>query len=644
MRDNSNGFRNALALIAAATIVRLILAAFVPLFPDETYYWEWSRRIAAGYFDHPPAIAILIRAGTTILGTTSLGVRAGVVLAGAITSLAMVVLAGRLTLTGARTTTGTGVLSNPQSRAALLVGVIPVALVGFVLATPDAPLLASVALTLVALERAVAARPHTRETLGWWVAAGVALGVTFCSKYTAVLIPMSVLVAFATRPTLRARLAEPGPYVATVVALLVFLPTLWWNAQHGWISFAFQLQHGLGATRGSVLTRELNLFGGQLGLISPIIAIAAAIAVASCLRRTDDDRRYLLATIATTVIVFFALSAIRRPVEPNWPAPALLAALPLLAVWDVRGDSRRWLVAGCALAAAVTLIVAVHAVTGILHLPPRRDPIARAHGWDDLALSVTRALATPPATSCSATWIAADRYQDASELAYHLPAHPRVFALNLGGRRNQYDLWPSLHTLAQPDDCVLLITDAGPGGDAVVKTVHASSSAPLAVAELGWGGRTIGRRSIWLLRGVPSSPLAAITLSTTARAAVDSAIHNFVARSAVLDSIVHAFRHGPSPYLVETAGTGPPLSNADRRVVIAARMADLHRLLMHATALAVYRDARYPECTFVRTQVTTGTEIGYLSAPEGCKLAGGSGDTRLLLSATRGNWYVYAAP
>lgn len=646
MRNNRSGFRNALALVAAATVVRLILAALIPLFPDETYYWEWSRRIAAGYFDHPPAIAILIRAGTTIFGTTSLGVRAGVVLAGAIASFAMGVLAGRLALSGsgAQATTGTGVLSDPESRAALLVGIIPVALVGFVLATPDAPLLASIALTLVALERAVAAPPRTRDTLGWWIAAGVALGLAFCSKYTAVLVPMGVLVAFVTRPTLRVRLAEPGPYVATAVALLVLLPTLLWNAHHGWISFAFQLQHGLGAPRGSALTRELNLFGGQLGLISPIIAVMAAIAVARCLRRTDDDRRYLLATVATAVIVFFALSALRKPVEPNWPAPALLAALPLLAVWDVRGGARKWLVAGCTLAAAATLVVAVHAATGILHLPPRRDPIAKAHGWDNLALSVTRTMATPSVAACSVTWIAADRYQDASELAYHLPAHPRVFALNLGGRRNQYDLWPSLHTLAGPDDCVLFVSDAGPGGDAVVQNIHARSSVPLSVAVLSWDGRPIARRAIWLLRGVPSAPPASIILSPVARAGVDSATRDFATRSTVIDSIVHAFRHGPAPYLVETAGSGPTLSNADRRAAIVARMTDLHRLLTHAGALAVYRDARYPECTFIRTRVAGGTEIGYLSAPEGCKLAGGSGDARLLLTPARGDWYVYAAP
>ncbi len=52
-------------ILLAGTVVRLVMASLVPLTNDEAYYWEWSRRLAAGYFDHPPAIAWLVaqRAG-----------------------------------------------------------------------------------------------------------------------------------------------------------------------------------------------------------------------------------------------------------------------------------------------------------------------------------------------------------------------------------------------------------------------------------------------------------------------------------------------------------------------------------------------------------------------------------------------------
>ena len=47
--------------------------ALLPLSADEAYYWLWSRHLAAGYYDHPPAIAFVIRAGTLLFGDTPFG-------------------------------------------------------------------------------------------------------------------------------------------------------------------------------------------------------------------------------------------------------------------------------------------------------------------------------------------------------------------------------------------------------------------------------------------------------------------------------------------------------------------------------------------------------------------------------------------
>ena len=202
--------RIAIALVVAATLIRALLAATIPLLPDEAYYWDWSRHLAAGYFDHPPAVALLIRAGTIVFGNTAFGVRAGSVLAGAVASFAIIAMALRLVPETASDTRERGMLDDPGARAALMLLVIPGALVGFVMATPDTALLAAAALTLASLERAIAARVRSIESLGWWAAAGVTLGIAFCSKYTAVLIPFGMLIALLARRDLRAsRLVRP---------------------------------------------------------------------------------------------------------------------------------------------------------------------------------------------------------------------------------------------------------------------------------------------------------------------------------------------------------------------------------------------------------------------------------------------------
>jgi len=59
--DRDTRWSRALYIVTIAAIIRLVFAALIPIFPDEAYYWDWSRHLAAGYFDHPPMIALLIR-------------------------------------------------------------------------------------------------------------------------------------------------------------------------------------------------------------------------------------------------------------------------------------------------------------------------------------------------------------------------------------------------------------------------------------------------------------------------------------------------------------------------------------------------------------------------------------------------------
>jgi hypothetical protein len=651
---NARVTRNAIALVVIAALIRLVIAAVIPLFPDETYYWEWSRHLAAGYFDHPPAVAVLIRAGTTILGATALGVRLGAVLAGAIASLALVVVSCRLATSStvdvdasadaaesAVATASRAALDDPGTRAALMMLAIPGALIGFVLATPDAPLLAAIALTIAALERAIASPVRSAASLGWWCAAGLTLGLAFCSKFTSVLIPAGVCIALLSRRDLRTRLAEPGPYVAVLIALLVLIPTLVWNANHEWVSFAFQLKHGLGQVRGSALGRELALVGGQLGLISPILAVMAAIAVARALRAMVDPRRYTLAIVATTVIAFFAVSALRRPVEPNWPVPALVAALPLLATMRLERRGRTWFIAGAALGVACIAVAVAQATARVVQVSPRRDPMSRAYGWQDLALAVRRAQSV--ASGCNTTLIAADRYQDASELAFSLPGNPRVFALNLGGRANQYDLWTSIYQAARPTDCALVVVDEGAAGESVVRRIGADSSVLAGNAVMTWRDAIVGRRAIWLVRGIPSTRPMEVELSPAAAAALAAATAGFAPHRVMLDSIVAVYRRGPVPDVVTTTTTAP-LSNADRRAAITTRVNSLHQLLQRSGFKAVYRDARYSQCTFVRSSEPDSTDIGYVHAPEGCKLTRGHGDGILRIEHAQDAWYAYASP
>src|SRR5215475_14865077 len=66
---------NTILIVVSLVALRLVAAAYTPLTFDEAYYWLWSRHLAFGYYDHPPMVALVIRAGTMIAGDTELGVR-----------------------------------------------------------------------------------------------------------------------------------------------------------------------------------------------------------------------------------------------------------------------------------------------------------------------------------------------------------------------------------------------------------------------------------------------------------------------------------------------------------------------------------------------------------------------------------------
>ena len=441
-------------VLLVGVVVRLVFAGLIPLFGDEAYYWEWSRRLAAGYFDHPPGISVLIRGGTALLGAIALGVRLMPVLAGFVAALAGAGIAWRI---GGE---------HSALRAAVIITCMPLAAAGLVLATPDSPLLATSAVGIYTLIRALQSPPSSRASLAWWTATGVALGLAFCSKYTSILMPVGVTLAVISRASLRRRLREPGPYVACIVATIVFLPVLRWNASHEWVSFGFQLHHGLAApARRDVfapLKRLGDMIGGQAGLVSPILFVLCGLAAVRGLRRSASNETYVLAVISTFTFLFFCYSATRQRVEANWPAPAYIAAIPLLATLPLSVALAKWLRAGLWLAGVMSLLIYVHAAFDILPIPPRKDPVARSAGWRELAAAATAAAQRSELPARGRTWIAADRYNDAAELAFYAPTHPTTFSLNLGGRSNQYDLWPGFAETARVGDNLVVALDERP--------------------------------------------------------------------------------------------------------------------------------------------------------------------------------------
>src|ERR1700749_177657 len=141
---DSNLVRNTWLPIAALVVLRLAAAAVTPLTFDEAYYWMWSKALAGGYYDHPPMVALVVRAGTLIAGDTEFGVRLFSILL-ALPMTYAVYRSAAILFGGVRV----------AATAAVLLNVTLMAAAGTLIVTPDSPLLVAASFVLLALAKVV---------------------------------------------------------------------------------------------------------------------------------------------------------------------------------------------------------------------------------------------------------------------------------------------------------------------------------------------------------------------------------------------------------------------------------------------------------------------------------------------------------
>ncbi len=352
--------RNAGLAVAGLLLVRAAMAAFLPLSADEAYYWLWSRHLAAGYYDHPPAIAFLIRIGTMLFGDTEFGVRFCGILLSVATSWFVWQAGLSILRDGAK-----------AALAVLLFNLTLMTGVEMLAVTPDTPSIAATAAFLFCLAKL----QETGEGR-WWLWAGAAAGLGLLSKYSGLFAGAGAAVWLLASPRARSWLMTPWPWAGGVLAFLIFLPNLLWQSQHQWMTFAFQFGRVAG---GHLTLRFLGEFiVAQLGMATPFILVLA-VAGAWAARRRDDPRFLLVASILPA-LAYFLIHTLHDRVQGNWPA-FLYPMLAILAA-DVFAPGPGWR-GWCSrlampAAAAILLLAYLQAAIGLI--PLKRDPMARLLG------------------------------------------------------------------------------------------------------------------------------------------------------------------------------------------------------------------------------------------------------------------------
>jgi len=378
--------------IILGTALRLALAASViDLGHSEAYYIAASRHPALSYFDHPPLSFWIAWAAMKLTGSDAvLVVRAPFILMFAATTW----LTFRL---------GTLLFGEAAGAfAALLLNLSPLFAISLgAWVQPDGPLILCVLAASHCVARLAVGEARARETL-LWAQAGVWLGLALLSKYYAVLLPAGVALFAATSPGHRRWFREPGPYLAGLIAVLVFSPVLIWNWQNDWVSFGFQGQRVV-ENRGIELRWFADSILGQAALIGPWIWIPMLLACARAMRAGRADvRTWLVLCIAAVPILGFTAVALWVPTggHYHWQAPGYLLLFPLLGKLTAQklqiGDrvAKHWLFASTAAIFLIVGVIGAEATTGWVHALLRHtyrtenDPTLKGLAWKELRTAI----------------------------------------------------------------------------------------------------------------------------------------------------------------------------------------------------------------------------------------------------------------
>ncbi len=410
--------RGLILYIAVIGVFALRIAAAVrfPVGGDEAYYWEWSRRLAFGYIDHPPMVAWLIAAFTSV-SHDALRLRAGFLMCGVVASIAA--------WDFVRVATGS---SRRAVLAALAVNLTPLGLLAFNFATPDGPFLAmwmtSLACTLRALREGA---------LRWWVLAGIALGLAGLARVFAVGLAAGIIwVVFGDRRLRRTHWRNA--VVGLMSAAAIVVPYIMWNALHRWagVEFAVMARHHF---TGVSPERFLATIAGALALGALFFA---PLILRSLFAQRDESALapWLLGASAAPLGVLLVALSLFEPVEVYWFAGPMCSLIVLPFTVRMQGSVlRRWSIAAfvpSAVVATAALLLACAPLSFIVRLantlPGNVSTMSALEIYSDGALAATLAARYP------SSLIVTDEYGLSSLLDFYGGIPPYVIGYNSQGR------------------------------------------------------------------------------------------------------------------------------------------------------------------------------------------------------------------
>lgn len=403
--QKSNANKIIFGFLACWTILNIVQAYTLELHADEAYYWMYSRFLDWGYFDHPPMVALFIKAGD-ILMHNELGLRLVTIIASTLSIYLLWLILKKY---------------NVSAWAFVLVtsGIFIFSLYGFT-TTPDAPLSFFAILFYYVYQRYI-----DEDKWSLAIALGLIVACMLYSKYHAVL-----LVAFTLASNIKL-LRRPSFYLIAVIASVLFIPHVVWQVQHNYPSLNYHL-YERAASKYSPENTFLFI-PGQLLMAGPLIGWFLFYK-AFTVKIKDAFIRCLLVNCIGTVVFFF-ITSFRGEAQPHWTliAFAPLAMLSMIA-FKQAGEVPQWFYK----AAIINLVLIVSLRLCVMFEAPFITHIGQIKSYYGMR-EWTRMIKKKIGDNYL---VIADGFQDPSKYNYYTNSIKAFSYDSHFYRHTEFDMWP----------------------------------------------------------------------------------------------------------------------------------------------------------------------------------------------------------
>jgi hypothetical protein len=403
-------------------ILNLLSAAFTGLAHDEAYYWMYSKNLDWGFYDHPPAVALMIKAGC-FLFENAFGLRLVNVLTGCISLFLLWKICSKY---------GEDFLLF----VSLVSGIIIFHAYGFIV-VPDGPLLASSIFYFWALDKYL-----DSDKMKYILILAFSIALMLYSKYHGFLILLFTIIA---APKL---LVRRSFWLVTIFSIILFLPHIIWQVKNSYPPLQYHLL-GRG-NRAYDISFTLNYFLGILLISGPLIGFILWYAFFKISITSKWER--ILKYNVLGVVIFFFFSSFHSKIEPNWNIPVVI---PLLIIsykyLKEKFILRKWIIVLGGITFVIGLFLRGYLASDVIfnkvstHLKFRNE----FHNWDTWAREISRKAQNRPVVFLNS-------YQKASKYIFYTNNLAHSYN-GVGYRKNQFDLWDTEAKIQGKD--VLIVSE-----------------------------------------------------------------------------------------------------------------------------------------------------------------------------------------